>query len=208
MSSFRMGTQPQEILSLTKGKRAAIVANACDGADEAARAASVQLEIDNLSALGFVCEEIDLRHYFGKQAELTTKMDAFDFIWVRGGNVFVLRRALQASGFDNILKQLLIEDKIAYGGYSAGIDILQPHLHGIELVDDPDAVPEGYAPEVIWDCLDLLPYCVAPHYKSDHPESTAIDKSVDYYIENHIPFIALKDGEAIIVSGDSQTIVS
>jgi dipeptidase E len=97
---------------------------------------------------------------------------------------------------------------VAYGGYSAGVDILQPHLHGIELVDDPDIVPVGYLPDIIWDCLGLLPYCVAPHYKSAHPESAGIDKTVDYYITHHVPFIALRDGEAIVINGPIEKIVA
>jgi dipeptidase E len=51
-------------------------------------------------------------------------------------------------------------------------------------------------------------YAIAPHYKSDHPESAAIDKSVEYLIDNHIPFIALRDGETIVVDGRVQKVVS
>jgi dipeptidase E len=57
------------------------------------------------------------------------------------------------------------------------------------------------------ECLGLIPYCVAPHYKSDHPESAAVDKTVEYYINNHIPFIALHDGQAIVIDGEEQTVV-
>ena len=70
---------------------------------------------------------------------------------------------------DEILKELLLNDALAYGGYSAGIDLLTPSLHGSEEVDDPNAIPEGYQSEIIWDGLNLLPYSVAPHYRSDHP---------------------------------------
>ncbi len=207
LSSFRMGNKPEELVHLADGKKAAIIANATDFKDTADRAASVQLEIDNLSSLGFISDEVDLRDYFGRQGELADMLSKFDVIWVRGGNVFILRRALKISGCDEILRNLLVNDKIAYGGYSAGIDILQPHLHGIELVDDPHLIPEGYEEEVIWDCLGLLPYCVAPHYKSDHPESSDVDKSVEYMIDNHIPFVALRDGQAIVINGYQQKIV-
>lgn len=102
---------------------------------------------------------------------------------------------------------MLKKDVLAYGGYSAGIDVMQPHLHGIELVDNPNEVPEGYDKEIIWDCLGIIPYCVAPHYKSDHPESADIDKTVAYYIDNHIPFIALRDGQAIVIKDNIQSVV-
>lgn len=208
LSSFRNGNKPEELLKhLGDGRRTALIFNAVDFKNDADRATDYAAEADRLKAIGLMPTEIDLRDYFNKQDKLKNELLKYDLIWVRGGNVFVLRRAFKQSGADTIIKELLENDDIAYGGYSAGVDILQPHLHGIELVDPPDVVPAGYDSEVIWDCLNLLPYCVAPHYKSDHPESEDIDKTVNYYIENHIPFIALHDGEAIVVDGNSQTVV-
>ena len=75
-----------------------------------------------------------------------------------------------------------------------------------EEVDDPNAIPEGYQSEIIWDGLNLLPYSVAPHYRSDHPESAAVDQMVQHLIDNHILFKALRDGQAIVVNGDLEWI--
>ncbi|WP_301108021.1 hypothetical protein [Sporosarcina sp.] len=47
--------------------------------------------------------------------------------------------------------------------------------------------------------MHIVDYAIAPHYKSDHPESQDIDRSIEYMIDNKIPFIALKDGEVLIV---------
>jgi len=60
----------------------------------------------------------------------------------------------------------------------------------------------------VWDCLHLLPYAFAPHYKSDHPESADVDRSVEYFIDNHIPFVALRDGEAMVVNGEACEVIS
>ena len=208
LSSFRNGNRPDELINmLGEGRRTALIFNAADFKDADTRHTDCAAESDRLKSIGLEPEEIDLRNYFGKPDELANALKGFDLIWVRGGNVFVLRRALRMSGFDEILKEMLLKDEVAYGGYSAGVDILQPHLHGIELVDDPTIVPEGYSPEIIWECLGLLPYCVAPHYKSDHPESADVDKTVEYYIANHIPFVALRDGEAIVINGTSEDVV-
>ncbi len=209
LSSFRNGNQPQELLNLLgNGRNTAVIFNAQDWKPDSERAADYEQETERLKSIGLEPTEIDLRNYFGKPDGLKERLTQYDLIWVRGGNVFVLRRAFKQSGADTVIKELLEHDDIAYGGYSAGVDILQPHLHGIELVDPPDVVPNGYDPEIVWECLDILPYCVAPHYKSDHPESADIDKSVAYYIENHIPFIALKDGQAIVIDGDNQKVTS
>lgn len=208
LSSFRNGNRPEELLKLLgKGRRTALINNAQDFLLPADRSSRRDEEIDRLKSIGLDPIEIDLRLYFGKSKSLKEKLADFDLIWVRGGNAFVLRRAFKQSGADKVVVELLTEDKIVYGGYSAGIDMLTPSLHGAELVDEPDIVPSGYHPGIIWDCLGLVPYAIAPHYKSDHPESAAIDKSIEYLIDNHIPFIALRDGEAIVVDSDKQKVV-
>lgn len=209
LSSFGNGNKPDELLRLLGDRRrTAAIHNAADLLNADERQNTVVDVTDQLESIGLEPTEIDLREYFGKSEELRAKLAQFDLLWVRGGNCFVLRRAFKMSGADRIVTDLLREDRIVFGGYSAGIDMLTPSLHGAELVDDVYAVPDGYEPEIIWDGLNLIPYAIAPHYKSDHPESADIDKSVEYLIDNHIPFIALRDGEAIVVDGDEQFIAS
>lgn len=208
LSSFRNGNKPDELLRLLGARRrTAVINNAQDLLSADDRAESLAAEIDRLKIIGLEPTEIDLRVYFDKPDGLKEKLASFDLIWVRGGNCFVLRRAFKRSGADKVITELLAEDKVAYGGYSAGIDMLTPSLHGAELVDEPDVVPAGYEKAIVWECLGLVRYAIAPHYKSDHPESAAIDKSIAYLIDNHIPFIALRDGEAIVVNGGIQTVV-
>ncbi len=85
--------------------------------------------------------------------------------------------------------------------------MLTPSLHGSELVDDPGVVPDGYDPAIVWEGLAILPYAVAPHYRSDHPESADTEKAVQYLIDRHILFKALRDGEAIVRDGESERVV-
>src|SRR5918996_197796 len=77
-------------------------------------------------------------------------LDDIDLLWVRGGNVFVLRRALARCGAEELLIELLAADAFVSAGYNAGAVVLTPSLHGIELVDDPADVPPGYPPEIVW----------------------------------------------------------
>jgi dipeptidase E len=208
LSSFRNGNNPEELLKLLgDGRRTALIFNAQDWKTQEDRANDLAQESGRLRDIGLEPEEVDLRQYFGDARALKERLAQFDLIWVRGGNVFVLRRAFKQSGADAVVPELLKAETIVYGGYSAGVDILQPHLRGVELVDDPATIPEGYDSEVIWSCLGLIPYCVAEHYKSDHPESASIDRLVEYYIDNHIPFVALRDGQAIVVDGVEQRFV-
>jgi dipeptidase E len=175
-----------------------------DMVEETARAQSNVDEMARLKDIGLEPEEIDLRQYFGKPEELRQRLDGFDLIWTRGGNVFVLRRAYKQSGFDEILRDLLARDALVYGGYSAGVCLLAPTLRGLELVDQPvtTPTPAGYEAETIWEGLNIVPYAIAPHYKSDHPESADIDKVVVYFEEQSMPYKALRDGEVIVVNGE------
>lgn len=208
LSSYKLGNKPDELLGLLNGRRrTAIIENAKDFQTDDERAVSLAEQVQLLETLGLEPSAVDLRDYFGRAEALKEELSKYDLLWVRGGNCFVLRRAFKQSGADKIIKELLESDSIVYAGYSAGIDMLVPSLHGAELVDDPHQVPDNYNPEVVWDSLGLLPYSVAPHYKSDHPESADIDKSIEYMVDNHIPFIALRDGEAIVVTGQSKNIV-
>lgn len=157
-------------------------------------------EIEALESLGFRAEELDLRNYFGSGREaLEARLDAAGLIWARGGNAFVLRRAMRLSGFDDRVRAALARDALVYGGYSGGIAVLAPSLRGIEIVNDPDAVPEGYDPAILWDCLGLIPYHIAPHYQSPHPASPGIDRVVRYFQDHNMPYRTLRDGEAIEV---------
>ena len=209
LSSFRLGNRPEELIKLLAGKkRTAVIGNANDFLPVGERTESLTQEIERLNTLGLDLVELDLRQYFGKSNELREELIKFDLVWVRGGNCFVLRRAFKQSGADEIISEFIKNELIVYGGYSAGIDMLVPSLHGAELADDPSIVPDYYNAEVVWECLGLLPYSIAPHYKSEHPESADIDESIEYMLNNHIPFVALRDGEAIVVNGQFQKVVS
>lgn len=209
LSSFRIGAKPEALLNLLgTGRRTALIYNACDFLTSAERAESLSQEVQRLESIGLQPSEVDLRNYFGGADGLEEALLAFDLLWVRGGNAFVLRRALRQSRADDIIKAIVQNDSVVYGGYSAGPCVLAPSLRGLELVDHPTVVPDGYESPVIWEGLGLLPFAFAPHYKSpDHPESAAVDNVVDYYVAKHIPFIALVDGEALVIQGDKKVVV-
>ena len=209
LSSYKLGNKPEELPPLIGGnKRTAIIMNSQDAKTPESRAERLQQEIESLTALGLQPEEIDLRQYFGKPDELKEFIKNFGLVWVRGGNVFLLRRAFRQSGFDEIITGLLENDQIAYGGFSAGVCVLAPSLKGIELVDPKDEIADGYDKEIVWDGLGVLGYAVAPHYKSDHPESDDIQQCVEYFADNHILFKTLRDGEIIVINGNSEKIVA
>lgn len=84
----------------------------------------------------------------------------YDALWVRGGNVFVLRYAMHRSAGDALITDVLAADTLLYAGYSAGPCVLAPSLRGLEAVDDPAAVALNYGGEPIWDGLGALDYSI------------------------------------------------
>ena len=197
LSSFRMGDQPERLLELLgSGRRAAVIANAIDDADAQTRKEGVERELEALGALGLEPRELDLRQHFGSTPDLRGD----DLVWLRGGNVFLLRYALAASGADAALVELLRDDALVYAGYSAGPCCLGPSLRGFELVDDPDAVGAAYGAEPIWDGLRVLDYAIVPHVDSPaHPETDRCNALAEHFRAEGVPHRTLRDGEAIVV---------
>ena len=209
LSSFRLGNRPDALLDLLNGgRRTAVIINAADDKTDDERGAAYERERADLAGLGLDPYELDLRDYFDRPDALRERLADIDLLWVRGGNVFVLRRALARCGAEELLIEQLAADAFVYAGYSAGAVLLTPSLHGAELVDDPSNVPPGYPPEIVWDCLGVVPFHIAPHYRTpEHPESASIDHVVTYLIDNHLLFIALRDGEALVFDGERKEIV-
>lgn len=208
LSSFRFGNQIDKLHELLRGgKRVALIGNSMDFLEGSARAESINQEMERLKAVDLDPIEVDLRNYFGKSGELKAELSKFDLVWARGGNAFILLRAFHQSGLDKVLKELLQEDTVAYGGYSAGICVLTPSLKSAELVDEPNTVPQGYSPDIIWQGLGILPYSLAPHYRSEHPESPLIEKMVQKLIDDRLLFKVLRDGEVLVIDGDNENIL-
>lgn len=199
LSSYRIGHEPQRLRRTVVGPNIAVIRNSLDFSDDHDRLElGRQKEFADLQELGFSPVGLDLRDYFGKKSELLAKLRSLDGVWVVGGNAFILRRAMNHSGMDDILRGDDLPTDFTYAGYSAGICVLSPSLRGIDIVDPPDVIPKGYDRDIIWDGLGLVPHSFAPHYKSDHPESGLIDDVVLFFEANNIEYLPLRDGEVFV----------
>ena len=194
LSSFRVGSHPQRLLQLLgAGRRTALIPNAVDEAPEQARAENLARDRGELEALGLDVTMVDLR-----TPKAVDELASYDLIWVRGGNTFVLRRVFADSGADRILTELLREDALVYGGYSAGACVLAPDLTDLQHVDDISVVPEP-----ITTGLGLLDRPFVPHVASPgHPETEACDAEsaeLNWRGQDHW---ALSDGDVLVVDGE------
>ncbi|MFI1581900.1 Type 1 glutamine amidotransferase-like domain-containing protein [Embleya sp. NPDC020630] len=217
LSSFRLGEHPDRLVALlggvggagVAGMPIAVIANAIDDRPAEVRAACVGSEFVVLRELGLHPTEVDLRTFFDRPpGEVAAVLAGFPAVWVRGGNVFLLRDALARSGADGVLVDLLRRDAVVYGGYSAGACVLAPDLRGLERCDDADAVTEVYGRPVRWDGLGVLDHAVVPHVDSpDHPESALLAGVVADYRARGVPHRTLRDGQVLLVDGERVAVV-
>ncbi len=211
LSSYRFGSHVPSLLSIMgDGRRAAVIENALDGFDPEARERyrrEVYDPVADFAAHGVAARPLDLRAYFGHTAALRAGLAQVDLVWVMGGNVFVLRRAMKQSGFDIVIRELLEADALAYGGFSAGAVVAGPTLHGLELMDDPFDVPAGYDEPLVWSGLGLTPFAIVPH-QSQHPEAASAEKVVSYMRARRTRYRAIADGEVIVQAGNLERLAS
>lgn len=201
LSSFKIGNDLPKFKALfLKNKKIGFIPNALDftGANKDKVKTHIESDFQRLSELGLQVEMLDLSCYFGKYSDLESKVAELGAVWVCGGNVFVLRQAMYLSGFDKLLKKLSRKDDFLYSGYSAGCCVLSPNLNAYKIVDNSTDTPYQEQDTVIWEGIGLIEYAFLPHFDSEHPESSAIDKEIEFCKVNDIPYKALRDGEALI----------
>lgn len=197
-----MGNKIDELkqwIAQVGNNKIAFIPNAMDVYPDSSRKnESLANSIKDLESIGFSVETLDLKQYFGKETQLQKRIEGISTFFARGGNTFVLRRAMKLSSFDEFLIKHKSAKDILYGGFSAGICCLGQTMRGLELVDDATIDPYDTG-SIVWEGVGLIDFLPVPHYRSDHPESKAIDKVVDY-LENHsIPYKTFRDGEATIM---------
>ena len=113
MSSQDFGVHAELARQLAgTNNRAAFIKNAQDDKPSEERNFTTPQKRLMFENAGFSFEELDLRDFFGRPKELEAKIEMFGSVWCAGGNTFILRRAMKASGLDEILIRLIKEDKI------------------------------------------------------------------------------------------------
>ena len=211
LASHNLGPYTDELLKLVgEGRRALYIENARDYYPDERRANDLREKMTMLSELGFKTEELDLRDYFGKPSELRDFIDLYkpDLIYASGGNVFLLETAYHLSGFDEILREDLANDKYVYGGFSAGIMAIcktikvYGHDHLV-----PECVPGVYGVDAVLDGVGLVDYQLIPH--ADVPEHLETTKEYIKRIEGAgFKALPLNQESVIVINGSSQRMLA
>ena len=199
ISSYKLGNRVDMLKKWIKDydNKIMMIPNSRDGYPDGERKSrGIMNDMIALQELGFDVTLLSLSDYFSNPEKLREDLKSVKAFFAIGGNTFILRQAMKLSGFDEYLKEISHLASYLYGGYSAGICLLAPSLKGLELVDDPTVDP--YNHPVIYNGLGLLEYLPVPHYRSDHPESEAIEDVVSYLNTNRIKYKTLQDGDVII----------
>lgn len=182
LSSFRVRDEAPELVELV-GRDAcvAVIANALDNLPDFPWQRWMHEERTLLGRSGLTSVELDLRDYYGQP--------------------------------DALLVERLAHGSLAYGGYSAGACVCGPTLRGIELVDDAAAVPQPVwdglraRREIIYGPLGLVDFSVAPHYRAEDEAGEAVERVMDYFRVNQMPYRALRDGQALVIRDGSERLV-
>ncbi|HEY5855050.1 MAG TPA: Type 1 glutamine amidotransferase-like domain-containing protein [Aldersonia sp.] len=204
LASYRFGAHRDRLLAMVGAPgRVAVIANAADAWPAAARSSAVTSDLVPLRRLGFDPFELDLRDYAGRISALPEVLGSVGFVWVRGGNTFVLRAQFARCGADRVLPELLATDALVYAGYSAGACLLTPSLRGLEAADDPAEVLTTCGVQPIWDGLGLVDRPIVPHCGSD-PDADAI---VARYRRDRVAHWALSDEQVVVVEGERVEVV-
>ncbi|MDZ4371019.1 MAG: Type 1 glutamine amidotransferase-like domain-containing protein [Phenylobacterium sp.] len=203
LASWRTGDSFRELVRMAGPQgRVGVITNAVDfiPADEReAYRRKVHDPIAEFRAHGLEAYDLDLRAYFRRPEALLAELERTTLVWATGGNAFLLRRAMRQSGFDALAPGLIWAGRLAYGGWSAGACVAGPSLRGLELMDDPAVLAEGYAAPPVWEGLGLVDAALVPHYRSNHPEA---DAAAAWMTANRIPHRTLRDGDVLIQNGD------
>lgn len=207
LASFRTGDSYPELIRMAgAGARVGVISNAVDfipAGDREAYARKVFDPIADFRDHGLDAYDLDLRAFFRRPAALLAELERTQMVWAVGGNAFLLRRAMRQSGFDAIAPGLIWADRLVYGGWSAGACVAAPSLRGLELMDDPAVLAEGYDPEPVWEGLGLIDAAVVPHWRSDHPEAEAAEEVAAWMTANRAPHRTLRDGDVLIQNGET-----
>ncbi|MCI5807295.1 MAG: Type 1 glutamine amidotransferase-like domain-containing protein [Firmicutes bacterium] len=202
LSSYKLGNSTDELkkwLQDSDNNKMALIINSRDMFPDSERKSNgIQSDKEALEELGFKVELLDLRKYFGQKELLRRELQNIHAFYAIGGNTFVLRKAMQLSGFDELLLEYSNDSNYLYAGYSAGICCLCKDLSAISIMDDPQIDPYDSGTPPIYHGIGFIEETIIPHFMSDHKETEAASRTVEFCKQNGISYKALRDGEVLM----------
>lgn len=147
--------------------------------------------MDDLTELGFKPIWYSLK--FKNKEQIARELANSDIIWVGGGNTFYLLDIAKKVGFLDVIKDLIINKQVAYGGVSAGTILVQKDIScaGWEPNFDPNDVGINN-----FDSLNLVNFTSIVHYEDDQKDVIA------KYKQEGEDIYTIPNGGMIVVDGE------
>lgn len=134
------------------------------------------------------------------RSRLEIDLDAFDYIYLSGGNTAYLLQQSQKSGFITLIRELVQDKGKIYIGTSAGSIIAGPRL--------PDYFVDGDMKLENRNCYGLVTFTLLPHWGSEgFKEKYLGERMKVMYKEDQVPLLLLTDNQYVHVQGDQMEII-
>lgn len=135
--------------------------------------------------------------------ELEQYLDKFDYIYISGGYAQYFLSKAQQTGFDLVIKDLVLNKRKTYIGTSAGAILAGPQLPEYLIFDDQEAQiknTKGFG---------FVNFIIVPHWGDEYfKERYLTQRLAKVYDIKQPPFILLADSQYIEVIDDNFKIIS
>jgi dipeptidase E len=136
------------------------------------------------------------------EQQLAEDLKEVDVIYVSGGNSFYLLEKAKESGFENVVKNLLLRGKI-YIGTSAGSIIAGPDIYPTYYLDAADEAKNLKD----YKGISLVDFTVLPHWGSEHFKERYLNQRLEHAYKIGYKLILLNDNQYVAVDGDKYRII-
>jgi dipeptidase E len=196
LASDGLSALPRLLGDTTAGLRVAFVPT--PAGEDADTQPWVQTDRKQLTMLG--CRLTTLELATAEPDDVAAALRAVDGVFVTGGNAYLVLWHARRSGFAELVPPLVTTGALLYMGTSAGAMLAGPEI-------EPGANPAGRlaAPSLqSTAALQLVRFTVLPH--DQEAERHAMNEAI---VARHGPanFVVLCDDQAVLVRGDSYSIV-
>ena len=147
-----------------------------------------------LQKLGLTVEELEVSS--AAREEMERSISSADYIFVSGGNTFVLLQELRRTGADKLIIEHIAKGKI-YIGSSAGSAILSKDIGYVKHMDPADAAPGlkgGFS------ALSVIDFYIVPHC-TNFPFRKVAEKTVKEFSDT-LDLRPISNDQVIIVDGE------